>query len=258
MPRSMTLGSPSAQGDACLIHLKLQQLIHTTTCLFQTWVSPVQWMPHHHSCCPCQKPALFNSFVFPPHIHFCHQMWSRLQLNFLRISFFLCRTPPSGWAKFRSHPSSLAPGHTPTLIPNREQAHPPWGASKQGNQLFVLTPPVPAGAPVKPCLKTKKTLSLPYLCCQCPGSNCLGFLRSYNFFLSQRAQDVRWMASRLSLLSYSHGSVSITRLPERPRPPPILVFPSLLHWFRGTWPRHRVTSHLDCQMASFLLRDCCF
>ena len=148
------------QGDACLIHLKLQRLTRTTTYLSQTWVSPVQWMPHHHFCCPCQKPVLFNSFVFTPHILFCHQAWSRLQLNFLRISLFLRTPPPSGWAKHRSHPSSLAPGHTRTLIPCKEQAHPTWGASKQGNRLFVLTPPVPAGAPIKPCLKKKKKVSV--------------------------------------------------------------------------------------------------
>ena len=193
MARNMTLDSPSAQTRRCMsdtpqaaeadphYHMPVPNLgfPQFSECLTITPVAHV-------------RNLSYLTFVFTPHILFCHQMWSRLQLNFLRLSLFLCRTPPSVWAKFWSHPSSPAPGHTPTLAPYEGQAHPPWGASKQGSRLFVLTPPVPAGPPIKPCLKKKKkTLSLPYLCCQCPGSTYQVLLRSYNFFLSQRAQDVR-------------------------------------------------------------------
>lgn len=56
----------------------------------------------------------------------------------------------SGRAK---HPSSLTPGHTPTLAPRKEQACPPPGeVSKQGNLLLVLASPAASGAPGKPRL----------------------------------------------------------------------------------------------------------
>ena len=49
-------------------------------------------------------------------------------------------------------PSSLTPGHTPTLIPYKEQAGPCAGTKRAKNLLFSL-PTAAAGIPIKPCLK---------------------------------------------------------------------------------------------------------
>ena len=49
-------------------------------------------------------------------------------------------TPPKGWANYLSHPSCQTPEHTPILLPYKEQACRPRGASEQGNLLLVLTP----------------------------------------------------------------------------------------------------------------------
>ena len=61
-------------------------------------------------------------------------------------------TPPKGWAKHLSHPSSLTPGHTPTPTPYKEQAPPPLprGANKGNCYLFLLLL-AGAGAPTKIC-----------------------------------------------------------------------------------------------------------
>ena len=49
--------------------------------------------------------------------------------------------PPKKWAKHLSHPSSLTPGHTPTITPYKEPVQlPTWGASKRTCYLFSLTP----------------------------------------------------------------------------------------------------------------------
>ena len=49
--------------------------------------------------------------------------------------------PPKKWAKHLSHPSSLTPGHTPTITPYEEPVHlPTWAASKRTCYLFSLTP----------------------------------------------------------------------------------------------------------------------
>ena len=60
-------------------------------------------------------------------------------------------TSPKGWANHLNHPFGLTPGHTPTLTPYKEQAHPPsQGASKQrGDLLCVLTPPCCSRGPSK-------------------------------------------------------------------------------------------------------------
>ena len=58
-------------------------------------------------------------------------------------------TPPKGWANHLSHTFHPTPGHTPTLTPYKEPAHPPhWGASKGTSYSFLL-PPVASGAPIK-------------------------------------------------------------------------------------------------------------
>jgi len=44
--------------------------------------------------------------------------------------------PPEGWASHRKPASSLTPGHTPALTPQKEQAQ---GVRRQGSMLFVLT-----------------------------------------------------------------------------------------------------------------------
>ena len=65
----------------------------------------------------------------------------------------LYKIPPKAWAKHLSS-SGPTPGHTPTLTPYKESAHPaPLGeqASKGTCYLFSL-PPVAAGAPIKLCL----------------------------------------------------------------------------------------------------------
>lgn len=51
----------------------------------------------------------------------------------------------------KCQPSSLTPGHTPTLTTYKEQAC-SASVSKQGNLFLVFAPPASAGAPVKPCL----------------------------------------------------------------------------------------------------------
>ena len=66
-----------------------------------------------------------------------------------------CTCPPAlnttrGWANHLSYPSSLTPGHTPTLTPYKKRAHTHPLGSKQGNLLCSLLQP--AGAPVKPCV----------------------------------------------------------------------------------------------------------
>lgn len=71
----------------------------------------------------------------------CDQGYNSIFLE----SLFLCRTPPSGWGKIPKPPSSLAPGHTPTLIPNREQAHPPLGSQQAREPVVYSQFPVPAG-----------------------------------------------------------------------------------------------------------------
>ena len=61
--------------------------------------------------------------------------------------------PPNGWAKHLSYPSSLTPGHTPTLTPWKEQACPQLRErSRKGTYCLFSLLPGAAGAPVKPCL----------------------------------------------------------------------------------------------------------
>ena len=57
-------------------------------------------------------------------------------------------TPPEGWAKHLSHPSSQPPGHTPILTRYEKQAQPLWGTSKQ-NMLFAPAPPCCSEGPNK-------------------------------------------------------------------------------------------------------------
>ena len=53
-----------------------------------------------------------------------------------------------GWANHPSHASGPTPGHTPTLTPYKEPAHPLLG-NEQGNLLLVFVPPCGSRGPNK-------------------------------------------------------------------------------------------------------------
>ena len=56
--------------------------------------------------------------------------------------------PPKGWANHLRHPSGPTPGHTPSLTPYKEPAHPSSG-SKQGKLLLVFAPSCGGRSPSK-------------------------------------------------------------------------------------------------------------
>ena len=65
----------------------------------------------------------------------------------------LLSTPPKGWADHLSHRSCPTPGHTPTLTPCKELAHPTSGSEWPREPVtYSRSPTAAAGTPVKPCL----------------------------------------------------------------------------------------------------------